>query len=417
MPTCYRSQGVAALHSIVYSLRRRAAVAPRLGARGLGDDRLVDDGLGGLHLLACHSVDGVLHVDEARNVAQRQAQGRRLRQSRHHVAAVDGVEGAYHVDVDVAHCSHLREVDVAVNHHGVGLGRQLATHRADAVLAVVRHGVVGCYECRHVAARLLWQVGVYLPVVALASRAANGTVDVLRPAVIGGNDEVPVAKDKIEVAQIARCGIRRLDGVAAVVGQRCHLKPVGLARGEHELPEPRGTYARHGRGVQRRLYDGQVLKLERQLIGIERLLEDGHVEVCGTKHIAHLTAQAHHVAVDARAHHVVVVHIHYHGHAPQAVGILLVADGGVGAERLAVAGLRQVCLRHPQVHQAVEVGIGKGLGEVEAVAYVVGIYHFHFVHVGLIALVGHYLCRSRQWQQRQQKYVCTFHNICKFSVV
>ena len=71
------------------------------------------------------------------------------------------------------------------------------------MLAVVVHDVVGRDEGGHIASCLCRQIGVEFPVVLLAACTVDGLVDVLRAAVIGGNHEIPVAEDAIEVAQIA----------------------------------------------------------------------------------------------------------------------------------------------------------------------------------------------------------------------
>ena len=170
-------------------------------------------------------------------------------------------------------------MDILAEHQCVGLCRQPGLHRADVVVAVVCHDVVGGYERRHITARLLGQVWVYLPVVALAVGAADGLVDLLRPAVVGCNDQCPVAEHLVQVAQVLRGGVRRLYGVAAFVNERVDVKAVSLSRREHELPQAGGSRARYGRGIECRLYHGHVAELKRKLVGFERLFEYRHVEV------------------------------------------------------------------------------------------------------------------------------------------
>ena len=80
--------------------------------------------------------------------------------------------------------------------------------------------------------------------------AANGFVDILGSAVIGGDDEIPVAENLVEVFQIACSGIRRLHGVAAFVYQRVHLQAILFTRTNHKLPQSRCSHAAYGLGVQ-----------------------------------------------------------------------------------------------------------------------------------------------------------------------
>ena len=348
----------------------------------------------------------VFQLHEAVDVVQRQLQRHGARGARHHVVAVGGVERAYHLDVHAADVGYLRELDVAAQHHRVGLHGQLRAHGADVVLAVVGHGIVGCDEGGHVAARLAGQIGVYLPVVALAARTAYGLVDVLRAAVVGRYDQVPVAEDLVQVAQEVGCGVRCLHRVAPLVEQRVDLEVVHLGRAGHELPEAAGTGTRHGDGVECRLDDGQVLQLQRQLVGLERFLEDGHVEIGRSQHPAHLAAQSYRVAVYACAYHFIIWHLHDGGHAVQAVYVLLARVCRVGIRCLAVFVGRDVGLRCVQVHQAVQA-VGHGGREVYlvGVAILVGQYDFLFLHVVLVVhvVLVYDLCRQGQGHQYESQ--------------
>ena len=108
---------------------------------------------------------------------------------------------------------------VFVHHDGVGLHRQARNHRTDVVLAIVVHDVVGGNKRRHVATRLLGQIGINLPVVGLTARTVDGLGNVVGTTVVGGNHQIPVAVDAIKVLQIVGSSIRCLDGVATLVDQ------------------------------------------------------------------------------------------------------------------------------------------------------------------------------------------------------
>ena len=274
-------------------------------------------------------------------------------------------------------------MNVAADDDGVGLHRQRGAQRADVVVAVVGHDVVGGNESGHVASRFTGQVRVYLPIVLLAACTVDGLADVGRAAVVGGNDQIPVAENLVEVAQVVGGGIAGLDGVAALVDQRVHLQTVLLARSEHELPKTGSPHTRHGLRVEGRLDDGQVLQLQRQPVGLKGFLEDRHVEVAGSQHVADGVAQTAAVTLDELLHHLVVGHVHNGRQAAQTVNVHLAVEGGVLGCRAAVAVLTQIGLRHIEVHQRVQV-VGHGLGEVDdlLVAFLVG--HGDFI-------LGHHL--------------------------
>ena len=210
---------------------------------------------------------------------------------------------------------------ITVDNDSVRLCRQLCAHRADVVLAVVVHDVVGCNEGRHIATRLPWQIGVDFPVVALASGTVDGAVDVFWSAVVCGNHEIPIPENLIQVAQIMGCCIRGLDRIASFIDQGVYLQAITLARGQHELPEASGTHTRDGIGIQSGFNHWQVAQFERHVIGFKGLFEDGHIEVAGTKPVAHSAAHTRSIAVDKFTDHLIVGHLHDVGHPSETIDI------------------------------------------------------------------------------------------------
>ena len=158
-------------------------------------------------VLRIEGVNSLLVVDEHVHQVGGKAQSRQLAAPIHNVATVLGVQVFQLLDVDSYHMGYLFEVNVAVEHDGVGLGGQVGRKRADVVLAIVIHDVVGGYEGGHISACLLWQQGVDLPIVLLALQAVDRLVDLLRSTVVCGDDQVPVAKDLVEVAQVMGGGV------------------------------------------------------------------------------------------------------------------------------------------------------------------------------------------------------------------
>ena len=96
-------------------------------------------------------------------------------------------------------------MEVLADHYRVSLHGQCCDHRAYIVLTVVVHDIVGRDESGYISPCLMWQVWVYLPVVLHSSGTPYGLVDIVWPGVVCSNDEVPVAEDAVEVAEIVCC--------------------------------------------------------------------------------------------------------------------------------------------------------------------------------------------------------------------
>lgn len=169
---------------------------------------------------ACPIVaDRVFHFDESVDVSQWQSDGVWLCCTGYHVASIHRVECSKLFDVYSQHPSNLLQMDVSRHHHCICLCRQCAVHRTDVMLRVVGHHVVGSYESRHVTSCFFWQIGINLPIVFCSSRPLYCLVDVSRSTVVSSDDEVPVAKHLIEIAQIVCSSKRSLDGVATFVNE------------------------------------------------------------------------------------------------------------------------------------------------------------------------------------------------------
>ena len=264
----------------------------------------------------------------------------------------------------VADVNDLLEVQVAAYLDGVCSLRNVGFHRADVVLAVVGHDVVGRNESRYVTTCFAGQIVIDGPIVGLASCPANGLVDGARPAVVGGDDQIPIVVDAIKVLQIACCSPCGLDGVATFVYEAVAFQAVELARLKHELPKSGSTCARYGRRIQGRFDDGQVFQFERQIVGIKGFFENRHVEIAGAEHEGHLIAQAGGVHVDELAHDFIVGHLHNDRHARQAVDVDGVAEQRILMRSAAILSQVDVSLGFPVVQQAVQ-RIGHASGQVD----------------------------------------------------
>ncbi len=92
---------------------------------------------------------------------------------------------------------------------GVGDDGSSRKRRADVVLIVIGHYIVGGDECRDVSASLLRQKIVDGPVIlVVTSGTAQGFVHVAGTAVVSGNGERPVMIHLIELFQVGGCGFR-----------------------------------------------------------------------------------------------------------------------------------------------------------------------------------------------------------------
>ena len=194
--------------------------------------------------------------------------------------------------------------------------------------------------------------------------AVDSLVDIAGTTVVGSNDEVPVAEDAIEVAQIAGSCITGFCRVTTLVDQRVDLQTVLTARCQHELPQTCGTDARYCFGVQCRLDDGQVLQFQRHVVGFQCLLKNRHVEVRGAEHQADRATQTATVTVDELANDIVICHLHDGRHTTQSLNVFFTTELRINVRGLAVAILIQIGLCHVEVHQRVQI-VGHCLREVD----------------------------------------------------
>ena len=216
-------------------------------------------------------------------------------------------------------------MNIAVNHHRIRFLGQTSHKRADVVLAIIVHDIIGGNESRHISACLSWEIRINLPIVACSVGTMYGFVDVLGTTVISCDDEIPIAEDAIEVVQIMGCGIRRQNGVATFIDQRVHFKSVLFSCANHELPESGRASMRNRIGIECRLDDGQVLQLEWKPITLECLFKDGHIEVLCTQHQADRTAQSAAIPVDELPDDIIIRHLHHRGQLGQPLDVNLLS--------------------------------------------------------------------------------------------
>ncbi len=261
--------------------------------------------------------------------------------------------------VDVARLVDGREVRLVRN----GLQDDAVRRRAgDQVFQRLQLGHVAARLPGHRQAHVVG--GLALPAV-LLDRAPDR---VLAP-VVGGEREMPVAVDVVDVLQIIERGTGRGDDVAAAVVPPVLLEFVALSGARDELPQARGVGARVGQRVERALDDRQQGDLGGQAAFFQLVDDVVQVQAAAVEH----------------AREVVLV-----GHVPRGVpGHLRRADVGHG-ETVAQA-LPQVGGRFG----AVEPGDALGLRE-----------------FALFAIEGRQLRRVAQAHLRQCRRRCGRNSGC-----
>ena len=118
------------------------------------------------------------------------------------------------------------------------------------MVAVVVHHVVSSYECGHVATCFIGQVGINFPIVALSTCSAHGFAHLLRPCIVGREDEIPIAINIIEVFEILGGSPTGFVGVHALINETVYLQVVAAGCSDHKLPEAGGSSMADGRWVE-----------------------------------------------------------------------------------------------------------------------------------------------------------------------
>ena len=141
--------------------------------------------------------------------------------------------------------------------------RKSGLHGTYIVVTIVVHDVIGSYEGRHISLRLAWEIGTYGPVVLHAVGPLDGLAHIVGPTVVTGYHKCPVAKDVIEILQIAGCCKAGLHRISALIHQTGHLQSILLACAYHKLPQSCCSHPAGGSRIQCTLYDRQILQFER----------------------------------------------------------------------------------------------------------------------------------------------------------
>ena len=176
---------------------------------------------------------------------------------------------------------------------GIGTYGEVDARGAQTVVGVVVHDIDDGDESRDIASCFARKVGVDLPEVGPAALvggrraitgACDGFVDIAGAAVVGGNGELPVTEDDVEVVEVAGGGDGGFVWVATVVDHGVDFEVIELAGGVHELPEAGSADARSSLWVHGALNNGEVFEFLGNGIAVEGFLEEGVVELAEGEH-------------------------------------------------------------------------------------------------------------------------------------
>ena len=115
--------------------------------------------------------------------------------------------------------SDLFEVQIFVYLHCVSTCRNISFHRADIVIAVVSHHIVGSDKGRHIATCFFRQIIVDFPIISFAIGTAECLIDCTGATVISSNYQVPVSIDIIHFFEVTCGSPSRFNRVTAFIYQ------------------------------------------------------------------------------------------------------------------------------------------------------------------------------------------------------
>ena len=277
-----------------------------------------------------------------------------------YVAAELRIEHAEFLDGYVEHVADLLECYAVGHAHAVGEQWLLGKARTDVVILKIGHHIVGCNECRHIAASFARQIFIYFPEVAhLAfggSCTAQRLIHLAGTAVIGGYGKRPVVVDVIKILEIFGGFLARAIWVATLIYERIDFEAQALGGAHHKLPQTGSTHARHGVGIDGRFYHGQIFQFERQTLALECILKDGHIIETHAEHLLHEGATAIDVHLYIVLHHRVKRHLYGGGHGLKSCDIHIIAH-------LHVLGVVDIGVEHgvvlqiPIIHHCLGIGL------------------------------------------------------------
>ena len=132
-------------------------------------------------------------IDKYTNVALWQAKRVGFAISRDYVLFILGIKTFYLVDINSTDVCDLFKVQILIYLNRICTGRNICFHRANVMIAVVGHYIVGCNKSRYISAGFFGQEIVYIPIIRFTVCAAYGLVNCSRAAVVSCNNKVPVA--------------------------------------------------------------------------------------------------------------------------------------------------------------------------------------------------------------------------------
>ena len=150
--------------------------------------------------------DAVLADDVAVDLLRRQCKRIRTDVARNLILAVLRVEHAELLHRDVEHRRYLLEMHSLVHVDCVGKNRPTCKRFSEVVVLVISHHIVCRDKRRHISARFLRQIEIYVPEILLlvgsSSGAAQSLVHIARTAVVGSDGKRPVTIDVVKLLKV-----------------------------------------------------------------------------------------------------------------------------------------------------------------------------------------------------------------------
>ena len=181
-------------------------------------------------------IDRILLVDKRISLRCRKFQYGRFRIPRYNIAFILRVERTKLLDVDPQHIGNLLQVKHTVHHNCISRQWKAGLHRADIMIAIVIHDIIGCDKQRYIRTGFTGQVAEDLPEISLSSRTADCLIHIARTTVIGSQHQVPVAINGIHIFKILTSRFSRLFRITPFVQQAVDLQTIYLTGRKHELP-------------------------------------------------------------------------------------------------------------------------------------------------------------------------------------
>ena len=181
-------------------------------------------------------IDRIFPADECVCFGGWEFQDRGTDIARDNIAFVLRIQCPQLLQIQVQNVGDLLQMKHLPYHDRIGSQWQIGLQRADIMVAIIVHDIVGSDEKRDIRACFLGQIRKDIPEICFSPGTADGFVHIPRSTIIGRQDEVPVFVDGIHIFEIEASGFRSFRRVASVIYQTVDFQTIAFPRRKHELP-------------------------------------------------------------------------------------------------------------------------------------------------------------------------------------